>query len=83
MIDRSHGLPLARQAQALGVSRGSVYYLPRPGSAADLAIMRRINELYQRALRLTHARDSQAAENLIRPCRHEEACDGGSDWGSV
>lgn len=46
MIDRSHGLSVARQAQALGISRGSVYYLPRPASAADLAIMRRIDELH-------------------------------------
>jgi len=46
MIDRSHGLSVARQAQALGVSRGSVYYLPRPALAADLAIMRRIDELH-------------------------------------
>lgn len=46
MIDRSHGLSVARQAQALGVSRGSVYYLPRTASAADLAIMRRIDELH-------------------------------------
>lgn len=46
MIDRSHGLSVARQAQALGVSRGSVYYLPRPVSAADLAIMRQIDELH-------------------------------------
>jgi len=28
MIDRSHALPLARQARQLGMSRGSVYYLP-------------------------------------------------------
>jgi hypothetical protein len=33
MIDRSHALPIARQAKALNVSRGSVYYLPRPVSA--------------------------------------------------
>jgi putative transposase len=46
MIDRSHGLSVARQAQSLGVSRGSVYYLPRPASAADLGIMRRIDELH-------------------------------------
>jgi putative transposase len=46
MIDRSHDLPVARQAQELGISRGSVYYLPRPVSAADLAIMRRIDELH-------------------------------------
>ncbi|GAC1571718.1 MAG: hypothetical protein NVS3B5_00060 [Sphingomicrobium sp.] len=46
MIDHSHGLPVARQARALGISRGSVYYLPKPIGAADLAIMRRIDELH-------------------------------------
>ena len=30
----------------LSISRGSVYYLPRPVSAADLALMRRIDELH-------------------------------------
>jgi len=46
MIDRSHDLPVARQAAALGISRGSVYYLPRPVSESDLVIMRRIDELH-------------------------------------
>ena len=46
MIDRSHDLPVARQARELGISRGSVYYLPRPVSAADLTLMRRIDELH-------------------------------------
>jgi putative transposase len=46
MIDRSHTLPVTRQAQQLGISRGSVYYLPQPVSPADLAIMRRIDELH-------------------------------------
>jgi putative transposase len=46
MIDRSHRLPLTRQARELGISRGSVYYLPKPVSAADLAIMRRMDELH-------------------------------------
>ena len=46
MIDRDHDLPLARQAKVLNISRGSVYYRPRPVSAADLAIMRRIDELH-------------------------------------
>ena len=46
MIDRHHGLSLVRQAQQLKISRGSMYYLPRPVSAADLAIMRRIDELH-------------------------------------
>src|ERR671921_1340422 len=46
MIDRSHDLPLTRQAEALGVSRSSLYYAPRPVSGADLAIMRRMDELH-------------------------------------
>ena len=46
MIDRTHPLPLTKQAEAVGISRGSVYYLPRPVSAADLALMRRIDELH-------------------------------------
>ncbi len=46
MIDRLHALPVARQARELGISRGSVYYLPRPVPAADLVIMRRIDELH-------------------------------------
>jgi putative transposase len=46
MIDRSHELPLTGQAKALGISRGSVYYLARPTSEADLALMRRIDELH-------------------------------------
>jgi putative transposase len=46
MIDRRHDLSIARQATVLGISRGSVYYLPRPIPAADLALMRRIDELH-------------------------------------
>lgn len=46
MIDRSHDLPLTRQAEILNLSRSSVYYLPRPLSPSTLAIMRRIDELH-------------------------------------
>jgi len=46
MIDRTHDLTITRQAELLDISRGSVYYLPRPVSAADLALMRRIDELH-------------------------------------
>jgi putative transposase len=46
MIDRSHALPITRQAKALGISRGSVYYLPCAVSTVDLALMRRIDELH-------------------------------------
>lgn len=46
MIDRNHKLPVKRQAQLLGISRGAVYYRPEPISDADLALMRRIDELH-------------------------------------
>jgi len=46
MIDRSHDLPLARQAALLRLSRSRLYYEPRPVPAAALAIMRRIDALH-------------------------------------
>jgi putative transposase len=46
MINRQHELPIARQAKVLNISRGSIYYLPRPASATDLAMMRRMDELH-------------------------------------
>jgi len=46
MIDRDHELSLKRQAELLDISRSSVYYLPRPTNAADLALMRVIDELH-------------------------------------
>ena len=46
MIDREHELSITRQARLLDISRGWVYYLPRPVSDADLALMRRMDELH-------------------------------------
>jgi putative transposase len=46
MIDRSHALPITKQAKVLNVSRSSVYYQPRPTSADDLELMRRMKELH-------------------------------------
>jgi len=46
MIDREHELPVTRQAQLLGLSRGSVYYVAQPVSTAALALMRRLDELH-------------------------------------
>lgn len=46
MIDRSNELPVVRQCELLGLSRSSVYYVPRPVSDSDLALMRRIDELH-------------------------------------
>ena len=46
MIARAHDLPISKQAEALGISRGSVYYLPWPVPHADLVIMRRLDRLH-------------------------------------
>ena len=46
MIDRNHELSITGQAKLLNISRGTVYYLPRPVSPADLALMRRMDELH-------------------------------------
>ena len=46
MIDRKHDLPLATQARLLGMTRSTAYREPEPVCAADLAVMRRIDELH-------------------------------------
>ena len=46
MIDCEHDLAITKQAEALNISRGSVYYLPRSVPEADLAIMRRLDRLH-------------------------------------
>ncbi|WP_461196144.1 IS3 family transposase [Bradyrhizobium sp. UFLA06-06] len=46
MIDREHDLSITKQAEVLKISRGSVYYLPRPVSSADLEIMQRLDRLH-------------------------------------
>ena len=46
MIDRDHELSVTRQAQAVGISRSTVYYLPRATSAADLVLMQQIDRLH-------------------------------------
>src|SRR3954471_20930664 len=46
MIDRQHDLSITKQAEALGISRSSIYYSPRPVPAAELAVMRRMDELH-------------------------------------
>ena len=46
MIDLISQLSINRQASVLGISRGSVYYQPRPISDADLKLMHRIYKLH-------------------------------------
>src|SRR5258708_36640969 len=68
MIRPAHDLAITKQAKALNISRGSVYYLPRPVPEADLAIMRRLDRLH---LELPFAGSRDAA----RPA----GCRGGQD----
>jgi len=46
MIERGSELPVRRQAELLGVSRSSVYYVPRSLLERDLVLMRRLDELH-------------------------------------
>jgi putative transposase len=46
MIDRTHALPVARQCQVLSLARSTAYYWPQEASKAELALMRRIDELH-------------------------------------
>jgi putative transposase len=46
MIHPEHDLPIKQQAEVLDISRSTVYYEPRPLSAEDLWLMRRIDELH-------------------------------------
>ena len=46
MVERGGRLSVRRQSELLGLSRSSVYYTPRGASAEDMALMRRLDELY-------------------------------------
>ena len=69
MIDRDHELSVSRQAKALGISRGSVSYLPRPTLDDDLKLMRRIDEL--------HLEYPFAGSRKLRGLRRQEGHDAG------
>jgi putative transposase len=69
MIDRQHDLPITKQAEVLRISRGSVYYLPRPVPEADLAIMRQLDRL--------HLEFPFAGSRLLRGLLAAEGCKTG------
>jgi putative transposase len=48
MTDRTHPLPIKRQAEALGMARSTVYALPRPIPERDLELTKRIDRLHLR-----------------------------------
>src|SRR5215213_7472195 len=74
MIDRSHDLSIASQAKALNISRSSVYYLPRAVPAADLAIMRRMDQLhldfpFAGSRMLRDLLNAEGVQHLAQHCR--------------
>jgi putative transposase len=46
MIDKKHDLSVVKQAKLLGLARSTIYYEARSVSAADLVLMRRMDELH-------------------------------------
>jgi putative transposase len=46
MIDKKHDLSVVKQAKLLGLARSTIYYEARNVSAADLVLMRRMDELH-------------------------------------
>ena len=82
MITPGHSdLSLSRQCRLLSISRSSFYYGPRGESAENLALMRRIDELF---LRYPFYGSRQMARQLRRegvwvgrpPCSALDAADG-------
>jgi putative transposase len=39
-------LSVSKQAEMVGIARSTVYYLPRPAPAGDLALMQQIDRLH-------------------------------------
>jgi putative transposase len=74
MIDRGHALSVTKQAEAAGLARSTVYYLPRPVPAADLELMRQIDRLHlefpfagaRMLRRLLTANGSQAGRRHVK-----------------
>ena len=64
MMDAAHGLPVTQQAKLLALSRSSVYYRPAPRPEADLARIRRIDEL--------HLEHPFAGSRMLRDMRQAE-----------
>jgi putative transposase len=48
MIDKTHALPVTRQAELLGISRGSVYYESVGTGERDLALMAAMDDIHMK-----------------------------------
>ncbi len=66
MMDRTHTLPVTKQAKALGISRGSVYYRPKPVSKYDQGLMTRMDRL--------HMEWPFAGARMLRDLLRQEGC---------
>ena len=64
IIDRHHELPISRQCQILSLPRSTADYRPQQTSEADLALMRRIDEL--------HLEFPFAGSRMLRDLPHRE-----------
>ena len=78
MIESGHPkLSLTRQCRLLRVSRSSLYHRPKGESAENLALMRRIDELF---LKYPFYGSRQMVRHLwregVRVGRHRDALDG-------
>ncbi len=69
MIDGNHAHSISRQAQLAGISRGSVYYLPKPVNLSVLMLMRRIDQL--------HLEHPFMGARMLRDQLNREGCDVG------
>ena len=56
MMDSTHALSISRQAQRAGISRGSVYYVPKSVGAVDLACMRHLGTVHLERPFMGHGR---------------------------
>ena len=70
MIDRTHRLPITRQAEALGIARSTVYASPRPIPERDLELMKRIDRL--------HLETPFAGSRMLRDLLAQEGSQGRS-----
>jgi putative transposase len=67
-LDRAHpALSIRRQCQLLGVARSDVYRTPSPGNDNDLALMRRIDELFTAWLLLASRGWRRCCEAMAMP----------------
>ena len=66
MIDRTHKLRITQQAKLLSISRGTVYYQPKPPSPEELTLMNRIDRL--------HLEYPFAGARMPRDLLREEGC---------